>query len=333
LRNLLQLIEQRVSELPGIRSVSFSFFTFNQGEWSNEVTLQGIARTAENSHETLNNVVGQQFFATLGLPVLAGRSFTSQDQEKSPKVAVINETMARQYFPGMSPIGRRFGMGEDPAHSGDYEIIGVVKDAKYVALQERAQPAIYFSWAQHFEVRYSREEQQIIPAVRQAINQVEPNLPIGNVSTLSDEVDQSLGGQRLIARLSGLFGLLAVFLVCIGIYGLMSYAVTRRTNEIGVRMALGAGRDSVLWLVMREILVLASAGLAIGIPIAWGGAVLIVKLEDPHLLSNILFGLGPNDPVSLVGATALMIVVSIFAGYLPARRASHVDPNVALRYE
>ena len=339
LRNLLQQIEQRVSELPGIRSVSFSFFTFNQGEWSNDVTLQGIPRTPENSHETLNNVVGHQFFATLGLPVLAGRSFASQDQEKSPKVAVINETMARQFFPGMSPIGRRFGMGDDPAHSGDYEIIGVVKDAKYVALQERPHPAIYFSWAQHLqflpnlEVRYSGDEQQIIPEVRQAITQVDPNLPIGNVSTLSDEVDQSLGSQRLIAQLSTLFGLLAVFLVCIGIYGLMSYAVTRRTNEIGIRMALGAGRDSVLWLVMREIVVLAGAGLAIGIPIAWGGALLIVKLEDPHLLANVLFGLGPNDPVSIVGATALMIVVSIFAGYLPARRASQVDPNVALRYE
>jgi len=239
----------------------------------------------------------------------------------------------------MSPIGRRFGMGDDPAHSGDYEIIGVVKDAKYVALQERPHPAIYFSWAQHLqflpnlEVRYSGDEQQIIPEVRQAITQVDPNLPIGNVSTLSDEVDQSLGSQRLIAQLSTLFGLLAVFLVCIGIYGLMSYAVTRRTNEIGIRMALGAGRDSVLWLVMREIVVLAGAGLAIGIPIAWGGALLIVKLEDPHLLANVLFGLGPNDPVSIVGATALMIVVSIFAGYLPARRASQVDPNVALRYE
>jgi predicted permease len=339
LRNLLQQIEQRVSELPGIRSASFSFFTFNQGEWSNDITLQGIPRTPENSHETLNNVVGHQFFATLGLPVLAGRSFASQDQEKSPKVAVINETMARQFFPGMSPIGRRFGMGDDPAHSGDYEIIGVVKDAKYVALQERPHPAIYFSWAQHlqflpnFEVRYSGDEQQIIPEVRQAITQVDPNLPIGDVSTLSDEVDQSLGSQRLIAQLSALFGLLAVFLVCIGIYGLMSYAVTRRTNEIGIRMALGAGRRSVLWLVMREIFVLAGAGLAIGIPIAWGGALLIVKLEDPHLLSNVLFGLGPNDPVSIVGATALMIVVSIFAGYLPARRASQVDPNVALRYE
>ncbi len=339
LRNLLQQIEQRVSELPGIRAASFSFFTFNQGEWSEYVTLQGIPRTPENGHETLNNVVGHQFFATLGLPMLAGRSFNSQDQEKSPKVAVINETMARQFFPGISPVGRRFGLGDDPAHSGDYEIIGVVKDAKYVALQERPHPAIYFSWAQHlqflpnFEVRYSGDEQQIIPEVRQAISQIDPNLPVGDVSTLSEKVDQSLGPQRLIAQLSAFFGLLAVFLVCIGIYGLMSYAVTRRTNEIGIRMALGAGRSHILWLVMREIFVLAGVGLAIGIPFAWGGALLVEKLEDPHLLSNVLFGLGPDDPVSIIGAIALMIAVSIFAAYLPARRASQVDPNVALRYE
>jgi predicted permease len=339
LRNLLQQIEQHVSELPGVRTASFSFFTFNQGEESEYVTLQGIPRTPENGHETLINVVGEQFFATLGLPVLAGRSFTSQDQEKSPKVAVINETMARQFFPGMSPVGRRFGLGEDAAHSGDYQVIGVVKDAKYVALQERPHPAIYFPWVQrlqflgNFEVRYSGDEQQIIPEVRQAIHQVNPNLPIGDVSTLSQEVDQSLGPQRLIAQLSAFFGLLAVFLVCIGIYGLMSYTVTRRTNEIGIRMALGAGRSSVLWLVMREIFVLAGVGLAIGIPCAWGGALLVEKLEDPHLLSQVLFGLGPNDPVSIIGAMALMIAVSIFAGYLPARRASRVDPNIALRYE
>ena len=339
LRNLLQQIERHVGELPGIRPVSFSFFTFNQGEWSDEVTLQGIPRTPENSHETLNNVVGERFFATLGLPVLAGRAFSSQDQEKSPKVALINETMARQFFPGMSPVGRRFGLGDDPVHSADYEIIGVVKDAKYVALQERLQPAIYFSWAQrlqflpNFLVRYSGDRQQVIPEVRRAISQINPNLPIGDVSTLSEEVDQSLGPQRLIAQLSAFFGLLAVFLVCIGIYGLMSYAVTRKTNEIGIRMALGADRSSVLWLVMRETLVLAGVGLAIGIPVAWGGALLVEKLEDPHLLAHVLFGLGPNDPISIVGAIALMIAVSIFAGYLPARRASRVDPNVALRYE
>jgi len=330
LETLLQQIEERVLSLPGVHAASFSMFTFNQGEWSADVTLQGIPRTLENSHEVLNNMVGPGFFSAMGLPVIAGRGFGAHDIQSAPKVAVINETMAQTYFPGVSAVGRRFGFGDDPAHSGNIEIIGVVKNAKYVALEEKPQPVAYFVYTQHpqylpnFVVRYSGDSQQTISAVRSAIAEVNRNVPINGIATLAEQVDESTANQRLIAQLSAFFGLLAVLLVCIGMYGLMSYAVARRTNEIGVRMALGAGRANVLWLVLREIMILASIGLAVGVPLALAGS---------RLVASMLYGLSPWDPVSLLASACLLVAIASLAGYLPARRASLVDPAIALRYE
>ena len=330
LQTLLQQIEERVQSLSGVHAASFSMFTFNQGEWSTDVVLRGIPRTPENSHDVLNNMVGPGFFSTMGLPVIAGRTFSAHDNSSAPKVAVINETMAQQYFPGVSAVGRRFGFGDDPARSGDVEIIGVVKNAKYVALEEKPQPAAYFVYTQHpqylpnFVVRYSGDSQQTISAVRSAIAEVNRNVPINGIATLAEQVDESTANQRLIAQLSAFFGLLAVLLVCIGMYGLMSYAVARRTNEIGVRMALGAGRANVLWLVLREIMILASIGLAVGVPLALAGS---------RLVASMLYGLSPWDPVSLLASACLLVAIAGLAGYLPARRASLVDPAIALRYE
>jgi predicted permease len=266
----------------------------------------------------------------MSLPILAGRGFDNRDRIDSPKVAVINQTMADMFFSDSSPIGHHFGLGDDPAGSGDIEIIGVVKNAKYVALQESPKPAAYFPYAQrvqyfgNFEVRYSGEEQQVIPAVRRAILAVNPDIPVAEVTSLTTQVEASTAGQRLIARLSAFFGLLAAFLVCIGIYGLLSYAVARRTSEIGMRMALGARRTSVLWLILREILLLVAIGIAIGTPAALAGSTLVAKL---------IYGLSPADPISLLAAIAILSVIAAFAGYLPARKASLVEPVIALRCE
>ncbi len=328
--NLQQQIEDRVQELPGVHAASFSMFTFNQGEWSDDITMQGIPRTPQNSQDILHNVVGKGFFSTMSLPIVAGRGFDSTDKIDSPKVAVINRTMAQLFFPDSSPIGRHFGFGDDPSHSGEIEIVGVVKNAKYVALAETPEAAAYFPYSQHvqyfgnFQVRYTGDAQQTIAAVERAIAQVNPNIPISSVSTLAEQVDESTANQRLIARLSTFFGLLAAFLVCIGIYGLLSYAVARRTSEIGVRMALGARRSNVLWLILREILVLVAFGIVIGVPIA---------LEGNHLVVKLLYGLSPADPASLFAAVAMLIVIALLAGYLPARKASLVEPTVALRCE
>jgi predicted permease len=281
--NLQKQIEGRVQALPGVHAASFSMFTFNQGMWSDDISVQGIPRTSDNSHDALFNVIGKDFFSTMSLPIVAGRGFDSTDKIDSPKVAVINQTMAKMLFPESSPIGHRFGFGDDPSHSADFEIVGVVKNARYVGLQEDPQAVAYFPYSQrvqyfgNFAVRYSGEAAQMIPAIQRAIAEVNPNIPIASTSTLAEQVDESTATQRLIARLSAFFGLLAVFLVCIGIYGLLSYAVARRTSEIGVRMTLGAKRSNVRWLILREVLVLAAIGIVLGVPVALEGNHLVAK--------------------------------------------------------
>jgi predicted permease len=330
LGNLLNQIEERVGAIREVQAASFSMFTFNQGEWSNDVTLQGISRNSENSEEVLMNRVGAGYFAAFGLPVLSGRTFTPRDNERAPRVAVINETMARRFFPRESAIGRHFGFGDDPRHSGDYEIIGIVKNAKYESLRERPHPAAYFPHSQNvtylpnLEVRFSGDAAQVTQQVRQAIEEVARDVPIGEVSTLSDEVDHSVSKYRLVAQLSAFFGLLAVFLVSIGIYGLFSYTVARRTNEIGIRMALGAKPSEIMEMVLREGALLTFLGLIIGLSVALGLT---------RLLSSFLFDVGPNDPLTFALATIFLIFVSLMACYIPARRATRVDPIVALRYE
>jgi predicted permease len=265
----------------------------------------------------------------MGIPLLAGRAFGPQDTATSQQVAVIGETMARTLFPSGSPIGRRYGRG-GPQNAGDIEVIGVVKDVKYNSLEEDPQPGDYLPYTQNvrylndLEVRYSGDSPAVIAAIRQAIHDVDRTLPISDVMTLHEQVARSTTNQRLVAQLSAFFGLLAVFLSCIGIYGLMSYVVTRRTNEIGIRMALGAERSQVLWLVMRESLWLVALGIAIGVPVALAGN---------RLVSSMLFGLQASDPLSLLAGVGVLLVVAGLAGYLPARRASLVDPMVSLRYE
>jgi predicted permease len=329
LNAVYQQIEDRINALPGARAASFSLFTFDEGTWNNSIWVQGYMFGHQDC-DVHHNVVGNGYFAAMGIPLLAGRTFQPQDTASSQKVGVISETMARTLFPQGSLIGRHYGI-HDPQNANDTEVIGVVKDVKVHSLDEKTQFVDYLSRAQNdffylndFEVRYTGNQSAVLNAVRQSIHDVDPHLPISDVKTLEEQVTRSIPNQRLIAKLSAFFGLLAVFLSCIGIYGLMSYMVMRRTNEIGVRMTLGADRSHVLWLVMREILFLVAAGIAIGVP---------VTLAGNRLISSMLFGLRATDPMSLITAVGLLIVVAALAGYLPARRASLVDPMVALRHE
>ena len=329
---LQEQIEDRIQTIPGVQSDSFSFFTFNQGAWSDLVLFQGIPRTPANGDQVFFNITGNGFFSTLRIPLIEGRTFNSDDTQNSPKVAVINETMARRFFPNGSPIGRRFGIGETPDKPGEIEVIGVVKDAKYLALDEGTLMGAYFTCAQapgfygNFAVRYApgANRQEIISRVRQSIAEINPNILVNSVTSLEELVDRSIATQSLIARLSSFFGILAVLLACIGIYGLLSYSVARRTSELGIRLALGAQSRALLWMILRECLLLLVLGLAIGIPVA---------LSSTRILKSLLYQLSPLDPPAIIMAIAAVACMTVAAAWLPARRATRINPSQALRME
>jgi predicted permease len=328
LTGLYEQVEERVTELPGVVATSFSIFTFNEGTWNNRIWVQGYVsdHSETNVH---HNAVGSGYFTAMGIPLVAGRTFGPQDTATSPKVGVISETMARTLFPKGSPIGQRYGRGGSE-HASDIEVIGVVKDVKIHSLDEETQLSDYLPYTQNvrylndFEVRYTGNSDAAIAAIREAIHEVHRSLPISDVMTLNEQVERSTTNQHLVAELSAFFGLLAVFLSCIGIYGLMSYVVSRRTNEIGVRMALGAERSQVLWSVMRESIWLVALGIVIGVPVAVAGS---------RLISSMLYGLRASDPMTLFAGVGVLSTVAALAGYLPARRASLADPMISLRYE
>jgi predicted permease len=324
---LNQQIEERVSALPNVKAASFSAFTFHEGSWGSNIVVPGM--NIDEDIIVKHNVVGTGYFATMQIPLLAGRNFSSSDTSTSQKVAIISEHTAKTLFPLGNPIGRHYGL-DDNKPENDVTVIGVAKDVKFHDLAEEPVNLDYFPYTQHpwgfgdFEVRYTGDFAPVAAAVEQTIHSIDRNLPIARVTTLDEQVARSITNQRLVAQLSTFFGLLAVFLSCIGIYGVMSYVVIRRTNEIGIRMALGARRSNMLWMVLREILILVSIGVVIGAPVALAG---------DRLVSKMLFGLRPSDPVTLVSATVILLIVAAIAGYLPARRASLMDPMVALRYE
>lgn len=328
--SLFQQIEQRVEAQPGVRAASISFFNFSQGAWDGSVTVPGANPPSGIPNDVLFNVTGPDYFKTMGIPLLAGRIFTEHDTAASAKVAVINEAMAKAYFPGGSPIGRSFTIGGTWSSKSSIEVVGVVNNAKYMNLEERHWPAAYFPYTQNvqfyndLEVRYTGDPGVIISEVRHAVGKVDHRLPIAYQKTLAQQVDASFARQALTARLSAFFGLLAVFLSSIGIYGVMSYTVRRRTSEIGIRMALGARPGRVLRMVMGEVVLLTGIGLAVGVPAALAGG---------RWVASLLYQLKPADPAVLAAAIAALFVAAVAAGFFPALRASRVDPMTALRHE
>jgi predicted permease len=330
-----QQLEQAVQSLPGVQSASFSMFTFNQGEWSDGIRMQGVPPTRENSADVLNNVVGTAYLKTFGIPLLAGRNFNAQDNATSPHVALVNETLSRRFFPNQSALGHHFCICDPNRDQGkpfDIEIVGMVRDAKYVGLGESPQMAAYFPYAQrnqffgNLSVRSTLAPTALIPAVRRAIAGVNSKIAVAQAVPLVDQVRGSIARQRLIGQLSTFFAILAVFLAAMGIYGLVSYSVARRTAEIGIRLALGASTRVLLWLVIRESLLLLCAGLAIGLPVAVATA---HGLES--FLNEQLFHIKALDPLTFAVAGFVICATTLLAASLPARRTSRVDPVTALR--
>ena len=273
-------------------------------------------------------VVSPNFFETVGIPMIGGRGFTPRDTQGAPEVAIINEAAARRYFPNENPIGKRFG--GSPEESGEIEVVGILRDARYSSVREAPPPTMYVPFLQGrpgsavFAVRTAGDPAGLMGAIREAVRQVDPNLPLMDVFTQLEQVERRLVQEKVLAQAYALFGGLAVVLASVGLFGLMSYSVARRTNEIGIRMALGAQPFDVMRLLMGESLILVGAGIVIGLGAA---------LAASRFVASLLFGLAPNDFVTMLLAVALMVVVSAFAGFLPARRASRVDPMVALHYE
>jgi predicted permease len=321
---LYRQITERVNALPGVHSAGFSSFVFHEGSWNGSVQVAGAEKPSDV--DVKHNVITNGYFSALHIPLLAGRDFGPQDTTMSPKVAIISERMARTMFPKGNPIGRHYSIGD----KDEPEVIGIVKDVKFGSLQEDPETLDYVPVTQHpmylgdLVVRYSGDFYDVSHTVQSTIHEIDRTLPITDVTTLDEWVARSITDQRVVAQLSTFFGLLAVFLSAIGIYGLMSYVVSRRTNEIGIRMALGAERMHVRWLVMREVLVLVAIGIAIGVPAA---------LLSSRLVNRMLFGLHGNDPFSLLAAVFVLLLIAALAGYLPAQRASRVDPMIALRCE
>jgi predicted permease len=327
---LFQQIEDRVNALPGVKSASFSAFTFLEGSWNTSIRVPGMPQ--DHDANVNHDIIGNRYFETMQIPILAGRGFSPQDTATSQRVAVISEHMARSLFPAGSPIGRTYFFGAEDSQGKPLGalVIGVARDVKLHGVERPAGYVDYFPYTQrewgfgNFQVRYAGDFASMANEVQQAIHAVDRELPISHISTMHAQVARSFTNESLIAELSAFFGLMAVFLSCIGLYGLMSYLVGRRTGEIGIRMALGANRAGVAWQVLREIGLLVVAGIVIGLPMTLSGI---------RLVRSMLYGLSGTDPFSLISATALLLFAGMAAGYLPARRAASVDPVVALRDE
>jgi predicted permease len=283
--------------------------------------------------DSLFSRVSPGYFKTLAIPMIAGRDFDGRDTAESAKVAVVNEAFARELTGGVNPVGARFRRQATPRDPETvFEIVGLVKNTKYLELREGFRPIVYHPASQEprpgqFDrilIRATGSPSSLLTPVKNAIAEVSPEITIVGVRVFETEIGNSLLRERLIATLSGFFGLLGVVLACIGLFGIMSYGVASRTNEIGIRMALGAGRGRVFWLILRETAVVVLVGVAIGIPAA---------LAVGQFASSLLFHLEPWDPVSIALSAIAMFLVAGVAGWIPSRRASRVDPMVALRYE
>jgi predicted permease len=322
-----QLIE-KVEALPGVRSAALASCELASGCGdASDIFLPGVPHT-NGETDAQERWVSQEFFATTGIPLIQGRSFADSDTERSPKVAVVNQTFVRQFLQGKNPIGQYYGYeAENPRL---FQIVGVVKDSRVNDIREEVPPTIYHSLSQHVmdvesvNVRTFGDPAQLLPHVRNAVRSIDPKLPVGASTTLTEVVSDSLWAYRLIARLTSIFGGLALGLACLGLYGVLSYTVARRTAELGIRLALGASRGTVLWLVLKNALVLIGVGLIAG----W-----VLSLLSVRAVGSLLFGLSPYDPATMLGAAFVLVVVSIVAGLKPAWRAAHVDPMEALRVE
>ena len=339
LAGLYRRLDQRLPQIPGVISASYSIYSPMRGDnWSLGISIEG--HPPDEQAGASFDRIGPRYFETIGTRLLRGRTIGPEDTPASRQVAVVNQTFAHRYFPKDDPIGKHFGMG-DATHSGDFEIVGVVEDTKYQDARGPAYPTFFMPFLQmskdpkyaflvssHYigdiELRVAGNPPNLNAAVRRTLADIDPNLTILDFVTMKEQVARNFNQDRVIARLTELFGGLALILACVGLYGVTAYAVARRTGEIGIRMALGADRPRILQLVLRGALWQLILGLAIGLPAALAGG---------RLLANRLYGVKGYDPAILSLAVIILTACAVVAGLVPAQRAASIDPNLALRVE
>jgi predicted permease len=310
------------------------------GAWNNSLTIQGRERFTTD-REVQFNAVTPGFFATLGARIIAGRDFNEHDSlnaiaphqslpvsESGQRVIIVNEAFAKRYFRGRNPLGSRVAMGSRPDATPDTEIIGVVEDISYRSVREHWEQAYYPTGTElsgsNFYVRFRGTPESAFQSIRAILRNADPTLPVSYLRTLDEQIDRSLNTERMLAALSGSFGTLALLLSLVGLYGVMSFVVTQRTREIGIRLALGATQRSAVWLVLGDALVMVAAGTAIALPCIWALG---------HVVESQLYGIKSTDPLTILAATLVLGSTALGAALIPALRASAVNPTDALRFE
>jgi len=325
-------LEDGLRALPGVSAEGLAVVAvLDDNEWDSSIAVEGYSTKQGEWVDPHMQFVSPGFFEAMRIPILEGRGFDLRDDKGAPKTGIVNEKFARRYFGSASPIGRHVGMGGNPGTKLDIEIVGVVRDTKYENMRDEVPYELYRPYRQvefvegmNAYVRTASDPANFFPALRHTVQSVDANVPVFGMRTLEQQMDLSLVTERLLATLSSAFGLLATLLAALGLYGVMAYMVERRTREIGIRMALGAAGGNVIWLVMREVIVLSVIGVAIGLAGAWG----LTRLVETQL-----FGIHASDARTMVLACAAIAAVAGVAGYLPARRATAIDPMRALRFE
>jgi predicted permease len=323
---------EKLRAVPGVKSVGFAMMPLLAGsEWDSYMSVEGHQAKDGEDMQAFMNGLSPGYFTTMGVPLLAGRDFNDSDAGDRFRVAIVNRKFAAHFFGDKSPLGRRIGFGGGPNTRLNIEIVGMTEDTLYEGPREGVRRQVFvpffesnFPGSVTFYVRTATPSETMFATVRRIVQEYDSSLPIYSMKTLENRLDETLSTERLIAALSAAFGVLATLLAAIGLYGVMAFVVARRTKEIGLRMALGAARGTVVWMVLREALLMLAIGLAIGGPAAY-------MLSG--YVSSQLFGMKPADLLAAISAFAILAAVAAGAGFLPARRASAIDPIQALRYE